>query len=374
MDKNNLQKTIELRHELHRHPELAGKEVWTKNHLMEFLKANTDLEIVDRGLWFYALYNYKNGAKNLAFVEDFDGLAIDETIELSYGSITKGQSHKCGHDGHAASLAGLALELEAMNRKKNIYLIFQHGEEVGMGGKDVSPIIEEKNIDEVYKIHNANYGSDQGYPEKSIVYAKKINNCASSGLSLKFFGKNSHASLPEDGRNPVFAIGKIIDYVEDHNNFTKDELLLATIVELNLGSKNFGQNPGYGEISLTIRAKKEEKMTSFIKDLIDLGEKEAKTYGLKMEEEFYDYFPQVYNHPESIKKIKTAAKNLGYKLVETDTARSSEDFGYYTQKTKGAYFMVGNGKGYPQAHTVEFDYNDNIIETSVEMFKELIRM
>ena len=44
-----------LRHELHQHPELSGQEVWTKARLIRFLKEHTQVEIVDKGEYFYAI-------------------------------------------------------------------------------------------------------------------------------------------------------------------------------------------------------------------------------------------------------------------------------------------------------------------------------
>ena len=41
MEKKNLELAIQLRHELHAHPELSYQEVWTKQHLMGFLKEHT---------------------------------------------------------------------------------------------------------------------------------------------------------------------------------------------------------------------------------------------------------------------------------------------------------------------------------------------
>ncbi len=40
-----MNKIIGLRHELHRHPELSGQEFWTKRHLMEFVKTNTNYDL-----------------------------------------------------------------------------------------------------------------------------------------------------------------------------------------------------------------------------------------------------------------------------------------------------------------------------------------
>ena len=65
MNKKNLELAIELRHQLHMHPELSCQETWTKATLMEFVKSRTSLEVVDRGLWFYAKYTAKNPTKGL---------------------------------------------------------------------------------------------------------------------------------------------------------------------------------------------------------------------------------------------------------------------------------------------------------------------
>ena len=43
---------IELRHDLHRHPELSMEECWTQQRLMAFLRENTSLEVVPMGKWF----------------------------------------------------------------------------------------------------------------------------------------------------------------------------------------------------------------------------------------------------------------------------------------------------------------------------------
>ena len=88
-----------------------------------------------------------------------------EAMGISYGSRNPGISHKCGHDGHSAALAGLALELGGRQRQegrgepeedgapspqdrwnpasRNVYLIFQHGEEVGGGGEECAKLLAE---------------------------------------------------------------------------------------------------------------------------------------------------------------------------------------------------------------------------------------
>ena len=108
-----------------------------KQHLIEFLKTHTNLEIVDRGRWFYAIYHSKVGRRNIAFRADFDALPIEETINLPYGSECPGVSHKCGHDGHAATLCGFALEIDQNGSDNNVFFLFQHAEETGDGAARV---------------------------------------------------------------------------------------------------------------------------------------------------------------------------------------------------------------------------------------------
>lgn len=114
MKKENLEKILTLRHDLHRHPELSMEESWTRGHLMDFLREHTrNLEIVDQGRWFYALYRAPSPRGTIAFRADFDALPIEEDRpDLPYASTVPGVAHKCGHDGHAATLAGLALEVD----------------------------------------------------------------------------------------------------------------------------------------------------------------------------------------------------------------------------------------------------------------------
>jgi len=52
MQTDNLSKIVNLRHELHMHPELSMEEKTTSARIKDFVGANTNLSIVDRGEWF----------------------------------------------------------------------------------------------------------------------------------------------------------------------------------------------------------------------------------------------------------------------------------------------------------------------------------
>ena len=349
MKKENLIKIKNLRKELHKCPELAMNEKETKRKLMNFLEENTRLAVIDCGKWFYAS-RYVEGTKGIAFRADMDALPMED-----------GVSHKCGHDGHCAALCGLGLELDAMNINRSVYLIFQHAEETGQGARECSKLLRERSISEIYAFHNWS-----GWPEKSIVVREGLCQCSSAGLTIKFTGKTSHASEPEKGINPAFAIAEIIS---DIKAMTKNKKILCTIVNIKLGEKNFGISPEKGEISLTLRAESEEDMRVFRNAVVNLAERLGKENSLSVEVEGHDYFPETLSDSSCVKKIKEAAKKLDLKIIDMPNAiRASEDFGFYTKQIHGAIFYIGNGENYPAIHTAEYEFNDKILETAVNMF------
>lgn len=365
MNQENLIKIKNLRHELHAHPELSSHEQETKRTLMNFIESNTRLAVIDCGKWFFAS-RYVEGTKGIAFRADMDALPMNESTNLSYASVNPGVSHKCGHDGHCAALCGLALELDKKNLDRSVYLIFQHAEETGQGARECSGLLRERSISSIYTFHNWS-----GWPEKSIVIREGLCQCASAGLTIKFTGKASHASEPEKGINPAFVIAKIISEIE--NITGRNKKILCTIVNIKLGEKNFGISPGDGEISLTLRAEREDDMRTFRNAVVNLAERLAKENSLTVDIIGSDYFPETLSDSRCVRKIIEAAKKLNLEIINMPEAiRASEDFGYYTKQIHGAIFYIGNGENYPAIHTAEYDFNDEILETAVDMFVKIL--
>ena len=361
MNKDNLKKIIRLRHELHKNPELSGNESATKRLLMDFIESETRFAVVDCGKWFYAS-RYVEGTKATAFRADMDALPMDESISIPHASTNPGVSHKCGHDGHCSALCGLALELDAVPLTRSVYLIFQHSEENGQGARECSGLLRERSISEIYAFHNWS-----GFPEKSIIVREGVCQCSSAGITLKFEGKASHASTPEKGINPAYAIAELVSEIESMR-----DKVLCTIVNISVGGKNFGISPADGEISLTVRAEHEADMRSAYNKIINRAENLAQEHSLTLTKKTSDYFPETSSDRRCVERVRNAAKNLGLDVIDmAEAIRASEDFGIYTKMIHGAIFYIGNGVDYPDIHTSGYDFNDNILETAVDMFTEI---
>ena len=389
----------QLRHTLHQHPELSMQETETMKILQVFLRENTSLEIHAGEGWFYALKkaspSFRSGGSNagpMAFRADMDALPIAESISLPYGSENEGISHKCGHDGHCAVLCGLALELDRRETGRDVYLIFQPGEEIGAGAKRCAELIREKGIAEIYAMHNLG-----GYAEGTLVYRRGLTQPASEGLRIRLTGRTSHASAPEKGNNPAGAIAAIVQYASGEAVFTghgtagisvsaallprsnpktaaatdaqHTPMRLCTVTGIRLGDGDFGISPGEGEICMTLRAEIEDEMLAMEKSVLSYAAQAAETAGLKMTSSIHDYFPETRNHDACLDKVLEAArKNKIPAISMGELWRASEDFGHYLKICPGAMIYIGNGEDYPPLHTSEYDFNDRIIEPAVNLF------
>ena len=115
-------------------------------------------------------------------------------------------------------------------------------------------------------------------------------------------------------------------------------------------------------------------MKSFDDDIRKLAVKIAEAHHVSVSFETHDYFPETVSDSECVMKVRHAASELGLKVIEmNDAIRASEDFGWYMKQIPGAIFYVGNGENYPAIHTDTYDFNDNILESAVDMFMSIFR-
>ena len=360
---------VELRHELHAHPELSNRESWTKGRLMDFLRRNTGrLELVDRGRWFYAAYRAEAGKKSVAFRADFDAVPVEDLCEQPYVSRYPGVGHKCGHDGHSAALAALALEIDRSGADKNVFFLFQHAEETGDGAKECAAMLREEGVDEIFGFHNR--------PGLPLGMVQVLDGCvyfASEGMILSFRGVPSHASMPELGRNPAYAVADIVEALPGLTDPARHRgLVLATIIQIDVGEPAFGIQASRGSLLLTIRGEFAGELKALEQAIRSLAEEKAAQYGLSLEIGFRDVFPDTVSHPASNEKIRRCCAELGIPCREMPAPfRSSEDFGWYTKEIPGAFFEIGGGPG-GDLHTVHMDFNDAIIPVAVKLYLRLI--
>lgn len=363
MKQENLNKIIELRHLLHSSPEISNHEIHTREIIKNFISENMpEYEIHDEGGWLYCLKDFKEGRKTIVLRADHDAI-LNSNGEAFHG---------CGHDGHTAILLGAMLEAE--NVDKNVIYLFQAAEENGAGAPMCAPLFKKYKVDEVYGLHNM-----PGLKKNVVYYRPETVMCASVGYRISLKGVQSHASEPEKGLNPVYELARFVESIEPLSKFYgykpfkfKDysftNLAMITIINLSVGSLNFGISPANGEISLTMRAAKENELKMLEEYVRRYFDNLKDKFEVHVEE--FDRFDENYADPKLVEETIKRIDGLEY-LPEP--IRASEDFGFYKQFAPCMFFFVGMGDC-PSLHNDLYKFDDDIIETGVELFKKICRL
>src|SRR5690606_2573281 len=97
---------VELRRDLHRHPELSFQEHRTAGVVAERLAALGLRPRRGVGRTGVVAEIGDGEGPVVALRADMDALPIQEQAEHGYGSTVPGVMHACGHDAHTAALVG----------------------------------------------------------------------------------------------------------------------------------------------------------------------------------------------------------------------------------------------------------------------------
>ncbi len=366
---------IELRKELHKYPELSGKESQTAKRIIEFAKRFNPDEIISKvgGEGVLVIFEGEQKGKTILIRCDLDALPIDEENAFEHKSVYENISHKCGHDGHMSIVSGLIPILSENKIKKGkVVLLFQPAEETGQGASLVLSDAKFTKLkpDFAFALHNL-----PGFEKNQIIIKKDVFASASKGLIIRLKGKTSHAGEPERGITPSLAVAELIQEITalPKNKIIQD-FSLVTIIHSRIGERAFGTTPGYAELMATLRSYKDEdinKLTDLSEQLIN---RIAADHKLKYEIEWVEEFPSTKNDNDCVEIISQCAEENNLRINEIDKPfRWSEDFGHFTHNYKGALFGLGSGINQPQLHNPDYDFPDEIISTGTKMFYSIIK-
>ena len=359
-----LNEIISLRGVLHEIPERSGQEQQTIQTLLNFLNRCTTLELHPRDGWFYALHREPGAERTIAVRGDMDA------IENSGGTLF----HGCGHDGHSAILAGLGAALEGTICGKNVCLVFQPAEETGDGGARVcEALLRELRPNRILGYHNI-----PGAPVGTVLLRPGTFACASLGLAIEVEGQQSHAAYPEQGKNPAYLLSEMVlrlpELIAQISEGNRERLLMATVVQLKVGERNFGVSAGTGALALTLRGNRQEDLEALEHSIVELVQEGCASRGMCCRFQRQDVFPDTVTHKEVYAQVEKILRRTGAPTqVLPEPMRWSEDFGWYLHRIPGVYLGFGAGETCCGLHTDGYAFPDSVLEPAINTLKSLVK-
>ncbi|HWU61290.1 MAG TPA: M20 aminoacylase family protein [Ensifer sp.] len=378
ISQEELRHLIELRHDLHSHPELGFEEERTSGLVAERLQLE-GIE-VHRGLGgtgVVGTLRVGNGTRSIGLRADMDALAMPERAERPYRSRFPGKMHACGHDGHTVLLLGAARHLaRTRNFSGTVHFIFQPAEE-GRGG--AKRMVEEGlfNLfpcDAVYGLHNM---PGLAPDEMAVVAGPQL--ASSDSWTVTFRGIGTHGAKPHLGKDPVTAAGHFLTALQTIVGRVIDPLEPAVVSACSVRAGNpeaLNVIPDTVEIGGTARAYSANVRDLLERELERLAQGVATMFGMEVDYRFLRRIPPVVNDPDATRRALGAAKAVcGEKVViDYPPSTAGDDFAFFSQKVPGAYVWLGNGPAVEGAlhHNGGYDFNDAAIATGVRFWATLV--
>jgi amidohydrolase len=361
------QEMVDIRRDLHMHPELSFQEKRTPQVIAEYqrklgLKVKTDVG----GNGVVATLTGGKPGKTVAIRADFDALPIYEQNDVSYKSKNPGVMHACGHDAHTAIALGLAKVLSEQKDQLegNVVFIHQHAEEQNPGG--AISMIEDgclDGVDVIFATHMENY-----FPVGKVIYSNGYILAASDRFEIEVKGVGGHGAFPQDTSDAVLIGSQLVCNLQQIVSRRIDPLKSAVVT---VGSINSGEAPNViadnAVIKGTVRTFDEDVRNKIEKLIEEITAHTCYASGASYKLDYDRGFPATWNHPEPTELLKDAAKNVVDEedIVSIPPNMGAEDFSYFLKEIPGTYFFTGSAneeKGfiYPYHHP-KFDIDEDAL-------------
>jgi hippurate hydrolase len=371
---------IQLRRDIHRHPELAFEEHRTSELVATKLEA-----------WGYQVHRGLGGTgvvgtlkrgistRSLGLRADMDALPIQEASGAEWSSTKPGLMHGCGHDGHTAMLLAAAHEL-ALNSDFDgvLHLIFQPAEEGGGGALRMMQdgLFELFPCDAIFAMHNM-----PGVPVGQFVFRSGSAMASSDYATIRVNGTGGHGGMPHRAADALVAAASIVMALQTVVSRNVDPLHTAvvTVGSIQAGKAN-NVIPALATLELSVRALDPGVRKLLEQRIKAIATSQAESFGVKAEVEWKEGYCVLVNSDKETHFARQVALDLvGAERVVLNgpPLTASEDFAFMLEKVPGSYLLIGNGDGDSagacMVHNPGYDFNDDNIATGSDYWIHLTK-
>jgi amidohydrolase len=334
---------VDLRRDLHAHPELSWEEVRTTDLVSHHLD-EVGWRLTRAGVSGLMAELGDGDGGVVALRADLDALPVNDTSGDAWQSKVPGVAHACGHDVHTTALLGAGLALAEVYAAGllpgRVRLLFQAAEEVMPGG--ATHLINLGALDQVTRIFCLH--CDPTIDVGQVGLREGPITGAADALEIRLTGSGGHTSRPHLTEDLTFALAKIVTELPAVLSRRLDPRAGVSVV---WGCLEAGRAtnviPDSGSLSGTVRmldsvawSDMEQRVRQYVADI-------AAPYGVGAEVDYRRGVPPVVNEPTSVALLGRAVDDVLGPTGRALTAQSlgGEDFAWYLNRVPGAMGRLG---------------------------------
>jgi amidohydrolase len=368
---------VEIRRDLHRHPELAWQEEETAERICAALDG---LGIGHRRVCYTGVVADlpgTSGGPAIALRADIDALPLREETGLPFASAHDGKMHACGHDAHTSMLLGAAeLLVRQGDLQAPVRLIFQPAEEEGSGAES---LVAEGVLDNVAMIFGGHI--DPRFPTGTLLLTPGTVNASTDTFRVTVKGRGGHAGRPHEAVDAIVIASQIVGALQTivSRQVDPDAPAVLSLTTFHAGSAA-NVIAEQAELSGTVRAHSEAVRAQLKESLERITQSIAHSHQATAVVEILEGSPAVINTPEMLEVARQAALEIVPEEQITQLPQANmggEDFGYYLQHVPGCYIRLGAGQAgrdsHP-AHSSKFDVDEEALAYGAAWYQRLAQI
>ena len=360
---------IAFRRDVHRHPELARRELRTTASITRVLTAaGIAYRVLPGGSGVIA--EVGSGDRIVGLRGDIDALPLQEESGADFASEVPGVSHACGHDVHTTCLLGAALALSAAPALPGrVRLVFQPAEEVMPGGAhEVIDAGGMAGVERIFALH-----CDPRLQVGRIGLRLGPITSTADMVDLTVTGRGGHTARPHLTADLVYALGMVITELPGLLSRRLDPRSVPVMV---WGAVHAGQAanaiPQTGRLTGTLRMMDRagwDQAEPLVRELV--GQILAPT-GVGYDLSYVRGVPPVDNDQVSYQLLTEAARaTVGIEhVVVAEQSTGAEDFAVLLEEAPGGLARLGVWDGIsPQVdlHSGQFRADEEAMGVGVTL-------
>ena len=366
---------IEIRRNIHKHPELGFEEYKTSKLIKDFLDSEAiEYYSISKTGVCGIIHGKTSKGKTIGVRADIDALPIVDKKKCSYRSEEEGKMHACGHDAHTAILLGVA---KILNKNKDIFsgnikLIFEPAEETTGGAKLMieEGILVKPDVDAFIGLH-VTESVDCG----QIKIKKGMVNAASNPFIIKIKGLGGHGAYPHITIDPIVISAHVIIALQ---TIVSREIAPLNPSVITIGSIHGGtaQNIIPEDVILkgTIRTTSKKDREFIVKRVQEVTNGICNLFRAKADIIIEEGYPCLYNDQDMTESaIASIQKIIGTQNIinEPSPSMGVESFAYFANEKPSVFYSLGTRNKSKNtdmpSHGSYFDIDEDAIELGVAL-------